>query len=391
MEIYRQNQKSTRCWSTCLDVSRHRIALKKTAEDYKADYHTSVIQTVGKSFYVDDCLHSTPTEAEAVRLATDLRELLAGGGFRLTKSERATSVKDLDFDPQLREREHWEFSGTSIYDPLGFVFPSTLPSKAILQDLCRQGLGWDDEIPDAAKAKWETRLQDLPKLEGFSIPRSFKHLNSEEIEEYEQHHFSDASSTGYGAVSYLRQIYANGKSSCFPVMAESRLAPLKAMTIPRIELSATVLATCLDKMITQEIDLPLARSTFWTDSTCVIRFIENREKRFQFFVANRVAAILDQSDPTQWRYVDTANNPADKTPRGMSVDRLLQNERWTQGPAFLGQAEETCPQRPASICEIQPDDPEVKKNRQSLGLCQKKKTPSVRYSTSFPPGQDSSE
>ncbi|XP_032226970.1 uncharacterized protein LOC116610275 [Nematostella vectensis] len=309
-------------------------ALKKTAEDHKADYHPSVIQAVEKSFYVDDCLHSTPTEAEAVRLATDLRELLARGGFRLTKfvsnskellsslpeSERTTSVKDLDFDPHLTERElgvQWNVNS----DTFSFKInqkekPTNRRAKAILQDLCRQGLGWDDEIPDAAKAKRETWLQDLPKLEGFSIPRSFKYLNSEEIVKYELHHFSAASSTGYGAVSYLRQIYANGKSSYSLVMAKSRLAPLKAMTIPRMELSASVLATSLDKMITQEIDLPLAKSTFWTDSTCVIRYIENRKKRFQVFVANRVAAILDESDPTQWRYVDTANNPADEVSRG---------------------------------------------------------------------------
>ena len=84
------------------------------------------------------------------------------------------------------------------------------------------------------------------------------------------------------------------------MMAKSRLAPLKTMTIPRMELSAVVLATRLDRMIKQEISIPTDSSTFWTDSTCVLRYIENKDKRFQTFVANRISAILDQSTASQW-------------------------------------------------------------------------------------------
>ena len=83
-------------------------------------------------------------------------------------------------------------------------------------------------------------------------------------------------------------------------MAKSMLAPLKAMTIPRMELSAAVLATRLDQMIRRELDLLVDGSTFWTDSTCILQYIENKDKRFQIFVANHVSAIFDQSKGTQW-------------------------------------------------------------------------------------------
>lgn len=106
------------------------------------------------------------------------------------------------------------------------------------------------------------------------------------------------SSKGYGAVSYLQQIDVNGKVHCSFIMAKSRLAPLKAMTILRMELSAAVLATRLDHMIRQELDLPVESSTFWTDSTCVLRYIGNKDKRFQIFVANCGSTILDQSTAT---------------------------------------------------------------------------------------------
>ena len=127
-------------------------------------------------------------------------------------------------------------------------------------------------------------------------------------------------------------------------MAKSRLAPLKAITIPRMELSAAVLATRMDRMIKQEVNMVVHSSTFWTDSNCILRYIENKEKRFQIFVANRVSAILDQSTAAQWRYIETTLNPADKASRGMTVDELLTNERWKQGPAFLKKAEQSWPQ-----------------------------------------------
>ena len=95
-------------------------ALKKTAEDHKGEFDEAAIDTVKRNFYVDDCLKSVATNSQAVRLASQLRGLLSKGGFRLTKwisnsrevissipeSERAPSVKDLDFDrsSSLRER-----------------------------------------------------------------------------------------------------------------------------------------------------------------------------------------------------------------------------------------------------------------------------------------------
>ena len=98
-----------------------------------------------------------------------------------------------------------------------------------------------------------------------------------------------------------------------------------------MELSAAVLATRLDRMIKQEVDMAVHSSALWTDSKCILRFIENRDKKFQIFVANRVSDIFDQSTAAQWRYVESTLNPADEASRGMTVDELLINERWKQG------------------------------------------------------------
>ena len=104
---------------------------------------------------------------------------------------------------------------------------------------------------------------------------------------------------------YLRQINVVGHVHCSLIMAKSRLGPLKAMTVPRMELSAAVLATRLDRMIKQEVTLPIDQSTFWTDSTCVLRYIENKDKRFQTFVANRISAIHNGRILTLYRIRQT--------------------------------------------------------------------------------------
>ena len=114
-------------------------------------------------------------------------------------------------------------------------------------------------------------------------------------------------------------------------------------------------------MIKQEVTLPIDQSTFWTDSTCVLCCIENKGKKFQTIVANHISAILDQSTATQWRHVDTIQNPADEASRGMTGEALLNNECLIQGPDFLKQPEEEWPQRPTDMGKISPNDPEVKK------------------------------
>ena len=84
---------------------------------------------------------------------------------------------------------------------------------------------------------------------------------------YQLHHFSDASETAYGVVSFLRVDQGRDSIHCGLVIAKSRLAPIKAMTIPRLELAAAALAVKMDGVLQRELDLKLEKSVFWTDST----------------------------------------------------------------------------------------------------------------------------
>ena len=252
---------------------------------------------------------------ESIYLARELRELLSKGGFRLTKwlsnsrkvvesipeAERATAVKNLDFDNPIIERAlgvQWQVSSdtfsfninirdrpvtrrgllsfiSAVYDPLGFVAPFILTAKVILQDLCKKKLDWNDRIPDEDLRHSQTWLCELPKLEHFHIERCFKPRDFGEVTSCQLHFFSDASQLAYGAVVYLRLVNDRGDVHCSFVMRRSRLSPLKPVTIPRLELSAATLSTTLDWLIRDEIEYSIETSIFWTDSTALCR--ERRE------------------------------------------------------------------------------------------------------------------
>ena len=146
-------------------------------------------------------------------------------------------------------------------------------------------------------------------------------------------------------------------------MGKSRLTPLKPIPIPRMELSAAVLSTRLDRLIRDEIRYPINSSVFCTDSTCVLRYVENDKKRYETLVANCVLAISEQSLPSQWRYVDTRLNPADDASRGISAGDIVQSTHWIKGPDFLWHDEATWPQCPAAMNEDQGKDYNLDVNR----------------------------
>ena len=119
------------------------------------------------------------------------------------------------------------------------------------------------------------------------------------------------------------------------MLGKARVAPLKQTTIPCLELTATVLAVKVDKMLTKELQLQLEESCFWTDSQTVLRYISNETKQFHTFVA----AIREATHVVQWRYISSQNNPADEASRGLNADNFLACRRWIKGPDFLQKPE----------------------------------------------------
>ena len=102
------------------------------------------------------------------------------------------------------------------------------------------------------------------------------------------HHFSDASQSGYGQCSYVRLVNQQDQPHVSFVMGKARVAPLKAITIPRLELTAAVVSTRVSKCLKQELDYQDVVELFWTDSQVVIGYINNEARRFHTFVATQL-------------------------------------------------------------------------------------------------------
>lgn len=354
---------------------------------------------VMNNFYVDDGVTSVQTTADAIQLAREARELCAIGGLRLHKfvssdkavlesippSERANDIRepDLSFDDSLVERTlgiQWNVERdcfqfgvclkeqpvtrrgilstiASLYDPLGFLAPFILRGKKILQEVCRQGIGWDDTLSFELQPRWECWKRDLSNLKKVILPRTYAPPEFGKVKEVELHHFSDASTSGYGQCSYLRLKNEREDVHVALAMAKSRVSPIKITTIPRLELTAAVVSVSVSRILKEELRYTDITEFFWTDSKVVLGYINNEARRFHTFVANRVQRIHLSTVPQQWRYVPTKDNPADHVSRGLTVDELI-SSNWFTGPGFLWNKEIAL--SPSEVPELQLRDSEVR-------------------------------
>ncbi|KAJ8403145.1 hypothetical protein AAFF_G00360610 [Aldrovandia affinis] len=267
----------------------------------------------------------------------------------------------------------------SIYDPLGLLAPVILPAKLLLKDLCKEQSGWDEDISEKHAEDWKGWTEDVTYLSNFQVNRCLKPADFGRTASAQLHHFSDASEYAYGTASYLLLENKQGKKHCSLVMGKSRVASLKQVTIPRLELTAAVVAVKIDKMLHQELQVPLQPSTFWTDSTTVLRYIDNDTARFKTFVANRINVIREATKPSQWKYVRTTENPADLPSRGLKAKSLAQSRTWIDGPSFLLNNECDWPEQPMQRKESLQNDPEVK-NMATVNTIKVKRTKNQRTS-----------
>ena len=146
--------------------------------------------------------------------------------------------------------------------------------------------------------------------------------------------FCDASEKAYGAALYIRSVNTKGylvRLEC----SKSRLAPLKRVTLPRLELIAAVVGARLLDYFCRETGLDAAKATLWTDSTVALGWICSDPKRWKPFFANRVIEIESCTVPAQWKHCPGEDNPADHLSRGVSAGDLQELLNWWHGPSWL--------------------------------------------------------
>ena len=234
----------------------------------------------------------------------------------------------------------------SIFDPLGVLSAFTLPAKQIFQMICKQNLGWDEILPQSILKKWVKWVKGLPILLNLSLPRYIFHgieFENNTPSNVEIHCFSDASIEGYCTIVYLRVYDIYGCAHVRFVMSKTRIAPLKTLSLPRLELMGALLSVRLVSTVVRFFtELSISNVYYYTDSENVIYWIKSPHKTWSVFVNHRLREIRALSQCNQWYHVPGKLNPADI---GTRCEVNVTDETlnlWTKGPDFMRDGSPVC-------------------------------------------------
>jgi hypothetical protein len=212
----------------------------------------------------------------------------------------------------------------ALFDPLGLVDPYRIRAWILFQKSWVRKEDWDSPLDEDLAMEWSSWKKELQQLDIIQVDR---HLGMSTRDETDLHVFSDASKDAFSAAVYARTKTIDGRILVRLVIAKTRLSPLKAISIPRLELCGAIVGTRLAERAIKPLesgpDAKTLKVTYWTDSMNVLYWICRPGKQFKPYVANRVGEIQEKTHTDQW-YVPSKLNPADVSSRGMSVEELAE-------------------------------------------------------------------
>ncbi|XP_073959815.1 uncharacterized protein [Choristoneura fumiferana] len=349
----------------------HRLA------DDEAHLYPRAAVVVRNSFYMDDLMTGHDDLRELQSICKEINTLLNAGGFQMQKwssnseellvelqldvktPEPVKDKKEIKLDKVIKilgltwDRKDDTFhisvnlpenrmpktkrtilsEVASLFDPFGWLSPVVITAKIMIQKLWLCSLGWDDELPAELVDEWECYRDELHELQTVEIPRWIK--TTSRSNDIQLHGFSDASSVAMAAVVYVRVIDEDEEVHITMLASKTRVAPLKQLTIPRLELCAAALLAKLLQDLSGLLQIPMNKVYAWTDSMVVLSWLQSPASRWQVFVGNRVSDITQRIDNDRWRHVMSADNPADLASRGVKASELANNRLWWTGPEWL--------------------------------------------------------
>ncbi|XP_062535297.1 uncharacterized protein LOC134204496 [Armigeres subalbatus] len=368
-----------------------RYAKNVNADDHAEEFPKAAV-AIKENHYVDDYLDSVDSVDEAVQLALEVKTVHDRAGFQTRHwTSNATEVlkrigeqnsqaaKSFVMDKGSQQERIlgmvWlptedMFSYTtnfpsdlkrlfdlaviptkqevlrlvmSLFDPVGLVASFVVEEKVIIQEIWRAKVGWDESIPSDIVPRWQQWLEVLRTLDKVKIPRCyFPKYSKEAYESLELHIFVDASESAFAAVTYFR-IVDKGHVRCCLMGAKTKLAPLKQLSIPRLELQAATIGAQLMKSITESHTVSIKRRLMWCDSRTVLSWLRSDQRRYRQFVAFRVMEILEETSVGDWRWVPSKQNVADEATKWGKSPDYIESCRWFKGPAFLYEDESQWP------------------------------------------------
>ncbi|XP_058816807.1 uncharacterized protein LOC131680103 [Topomyia yanbarensis] len=379
--------------ATCSPCSAQYIK-NTNAEDFRSQFPRAT-EAILKAHYVDDYLDSVDTVDEAIQIIEEVKYVHAKGGFEirhfssnsrevLRRLGEVKHVKDksmlLD---KIAEAERvlgmvWKPAEDvftfdvalvddlvmllaegvtptkrqvlrlvmSLFDPCGFIAHFIVHGKILMQHIWRSGTDWDEKISEGLLDLWNDWTRLLKRLGEVEVPRCFfGETSSKRHSGIQLHVFVDASELAYACVAYLR-IIQEGKVRCVLVAAKTKVAPLKPLSIPRLELQAGLIGCRLMENISSSLDLPIEKRFVWTDSRTVLSWVRSDSRRYHPYVGFRVGEILNLSSVIEWHYVPSKQNVADEATKWGVGPNFSPISRWYVSQNFLYLPEKEWPDQP---------------------------------------------
>nr|XP_041632345.1 uncharacterized protein LOC121502707 [Drosophila kikkawai] len=362
--------------------------LQQLSDDVNAQYPRAS-HIISNYMYVDDVLAGAHTEAEAILAIRELQAALDSAGFPLrkwTSNERALlkalpkehllSTDFLDLEEVSTTKtlgvrwnattDEFYFVPTEVtiqanyskrdvlsqiaklFDPAGWLSPFVVQAKILMQDIWLASVEWDEFLPAELLHRWHDFLRSYSFLHQVRIPRWVHFQPGVQVQ---IHGFCDASQKAYGATIYVR-IQRDGIISANLLTSKTKVAPVKTVSLPRLELCGAVLLADLWTAILPQISFGRIESFLWTDSTIVLAWLNKPPCQWTTFVANRVTKIAQNTDACQWSHVRSEHNPADLASRGVAAEELATSELWWHGPSWLTQPQDSWPAPYESVSDI---------------------------------------
>lgn len=358
-------------------------ALRHCGDEHEST-HPRAANVIKNSFYVDDMMHGEHDERAAISIYHELNEVLDSRGLHLAKWSTNNSIvnqaingtdeRTIEFDKDDTNAVlglNWRPSKdvfyfkiknppevnkitkrsvvadiARLYDPIGYLSPTILLAKVIIQDLWRSKIDWDEEIRDdhengmKSASTWNSFRNQLPNVEQIEIPRW---IGVNVSSQKQLHGFADASQYAYGIAFYVRVENIDHTIQSNLVFSKTRVAPIRTATIPRLELcSAYILAELLED-VRKAHDITIDKCVLWSDSMVALQWIAKSPAQLQTFQAQRVSTIQEKTEGANWRHINTKDNPADLASRGVTANKLINNHLWWHGPKWLLESSDKWP------------------------------------------------
>ncbi|XP_062701620.1 uncharacterized protein LOC109433489 [Aedes albopictus] len=352
----------------------------RNAEEY-AEQFPDAATAIIENHYVDDFLDSVDTVDEAVQLIQEVKYVHSMAGMEIRnfssnsvevlgrigevdknqhKSLSPESVErvlgmvwrpsedDFSFELNLKEeirnivqrqkvptKRQVLRTIMSLFDPLGLVAHFTIQGKLIMQRIWRTGADWDDAIEGDVLEEWIRWSKLLERISEARVPRCFFASSGATIKDKQIHVFVDASENAYACVAYIRSSYEDDEPRCTLIAAKTKVAPLRPLSIPRLELQAALVGARLLDGICKSLTIPVGARYLWSDSTTVLAWLRSETRRYHQFVGFRVGEILSITTVDEWRKIPSKINVADQATKWRDGPSFDPKDWWFSGPDFL--------------------------------------------------------